>query len=136
KRFAEIDFLICSTAGLFVIEVKGGAVACEKGRWSFTDRYGSANTSFEGPFKQAEGALVGLTKLLRERLPNSPLHQLVVGYGVILPDCNWSSECGEWDAPMMLDQRRLNSLASWLDALVEYWRGRNQQGKIAEPATV
>ena len=34
KRFPEIDFVICSTDGIFVLEVKGGRVSCESGTWA------------------------------------------------------------------------------------------------------
>ena len=33
KRFPEIDFVICSTEGLYVIEVKGGRAGSERPRY-------------------------------------------------------------------------------------------------------
>ena len=62
KRFGEIDFLICGRPGIYVLEVKGGGIACRKGIWSYINRYGESNQSVEGPFKQAESALQNARK--------------------------------------------------------------------------
>ena len=70
KRFPEIDFVICSEEGLYVIEIKGGRVSCRDGVWRFLDRNGHATESMEGPFRQAETALWGLMEEIRSRLPD------------------------------------------------------------------
>ena len=65
KRFPEIDFVICSEEGLYVIEVKGGRVSCQDGVWRYRDRNGHIDKSIEGPFRQAETALRGLMEDIR-----------------------------------------------------------------------
>ena len=35
KRFPEIDFVICGPEGLYVLEVKGGSIACHDGVWRY-----------------------------------------------------------------------------------------------------
>ena len=57
KIWGECDFVILSPHGIFIIEVKSGGIACEKGQWIFIDRYGNKNKKKEGPFGQAVGAM-------------------------------------------------------------------------------
>ena len=66
KQWAEADFVAVSSAGVMVIEVKGGRVACEDGIWLFTDRYGQVHRKSEGPFEQAKTARIALERLDRK----------------------------------------------------------------------
>ena len=124
KRFPEIDFVICGPEGLYVLEVKGGGVACHGGVWRYEDRYGRTAESQEGPFRQAEGALHGLMEDLRAGLPAGVLDRLATGYGVVFPDCDWRGEGAEWDPAMFADKRASRDLEGWLRRLSTYWRGR------------
>ena len=125
KRFPEIDFVICGPEGLYVIEVKGGRITCHDGVWQYRDRYGRTTLSHEGPFRQAQTALHGLMDDLRANLPADVLDRLTTGYGVVFPDCDWSSDGAEWDPEMLADARRSRDLEGWLRNLYEYWRGRD-----------
>ena len=131
KRFPEIDFVICCPEGLYVIEVKGGRVECNGGVWRFRDRSGRADESQESPFRQAETALHGLMEDLRGNLPPDVLDRFTTGYGVVFPDCEWSSDGAEWDPAMLADRRRSRDLEGWLRGLFEYWRARG--GRQARP---
>ena len=124
KRFPEIDFVICGPEGLYVLEVKGGGVACHGGVWRYEDRYGRTAESQEGPFRQAEGALHGLMESLRARLPAGVVDCFTIGYGVVFPDCDWRGEGAEWDPAMLADKRASRDLEGWLRRLFTYWRGR------------
>ena len=124
KRFPEIDFVICCPEGLYVIEVKGGRVECNGGVWRFQDRSGRTDESQESPFRQAETALHGLMEDLRGNLPPDVLDRFTTGYGVVFPDCEWSSVGAEWDPAMFADRRRSRDLEGWLRGLFEYWRAR------------
>ena len=131
KRFPEIDFAICGPEGLYVLEVKGGRVACRDGVWRYEDRYGRSTESREGPFRQAETALHGLMEGLRAGLPPGILDRFTSGYGVLFPDCDFSSEGVEWDRAMVADKRSSRDLEGWLCRLFAYWRGR--AGSNARP---
>ena len=131
KRFPEIDFVICGPGGLYVIEVKGGSISCHDGVWQYRDRYGRSTPSHEGPFRQAETALRGLMGDLRANLPADVLDRFVTGYGVVFPDCDWTSAGAEWDPEMLTDARRSRDLQTWLHSLFEYWRER--EGRQARP---
>ena len=43
KRYGEIDFLMLTRKGIFVLEVKGGRVSRKDGLWTFINRYGQSN---------------------------------------------------------------------------------------------
>lgn len=125
KRFGEIDFLVCGPEGLFVLEVKGGGVSCQRGYWRYANRYGEVTESVEGPFKQAQSALHGLMAKLRESLPESVLAQFAIGYGVIFPDCAWPTAGVEWEPWMLADARTCHDLEGWLRRLCVAWRNRD-----------
>ena len=131
KRFPEIDFVLCGPEGLYVLEVKGGRVACRDGVWRYEDRYGRAAESWEGPFRQAETALHGLMDDLRASLRAGILDRFTVGYGVVFPDCEFASESAEWDRAMVADGRASRDLEGWLRRLFAYWRDRH--GRAAGP---
>lgn len=132
KRFGEIDFLICGKSGLFVLEVKGGNVGCQKGVWHYTNRYGVTHHSVEGPFKQAESGLHGLVSKLKSHFSNSILTQITMGYGVIFPDCEWTQNGAEWDHHTWIDSRSFNNLEQWLKDLFEYWRKKQRSPKCPD----
>ena len=125
KRFPEIDFVICSTDGIYVLEVKGGRVSCEGGTWRYRDRNGRVAESNEGPFRQAETALQGLGATIRAKLPPDICESFTMGYGVVLPDCEWHGRGVEWDEPMVADARRSRDMDTWLRGLFAYWQGRD-----------
>ena len=131
KRFPEIDFVVCGPGGLYVLEVKGGGIACHGGIWRYEDRYGCTVESWEGPFRQAETALHGLMEGLCGSLPDGILDRLTVGYGVLFPDCAWRHEGVEWDPAMLADMRGSRDLEGWLRRLFVYWEER--RGKSIGP---
>lgn len=124
KRFPEIDFVICSAEGLYVLEVKGGSIALHDGVWQYQDRYGRSTPSHEGPFRQAENALHGLMDDLRANVPADVLKRFTTGYGVVFPECEWAGDSAEWDPEMLADARRSRDLEGWLRKLFDYWRDR------------
>ncbi|MEF8710308.1 MAG: NERD domain-containing protein [Candidatus Accumulibacter propinquus] len=121
KRFGEIDFLVTSPRGILVLEVKGGGVKCIDGRWVYTDRAGKEHTKNESPFRQAESALHGLIGRLQDRFLKRALDELVFGYGVIFPDCEWRQAGSEWDPHTLADAKAFRRFDRWLDSLYNYW---------------
>ena len=136
KRFPEIDFVICGPEGLYVLEVKGGRVACREGVWEYRDRNDQVSHSQEGPFRQAETALRGLRATLDSGLPTSLLDPVTTGYGVLFPDCDWHEVGAEWERPMLADRRGSRDMAGWLQGLFEYWQARGQPGKQLDDGSV
>ena len=136
KRFGEIDFLVCGTPGIFVLEVKGGRIACHDGVWQYTNRYGVTSESAEGPFRQAESALHGLMANLRINLPELVVSQFTIGYGVVFPDCEWGVTGAEWDRHILADAHGLRDFDRWLNKLFQYWRNKDGGNRQPDVATL
>ncbi|MCC6143884.1 MAG: NERD domain-containing protein [Candidatus Hydrogenedentes bacterium] len=130
KRFGEIDFVVCGPDGLFVLEVKGGGVSCHDGVWETRNRAGQTDHLKESPFRQAESALHGL---LKKRLPTSAIAELVVGYGVVMPDVQGLPESAEWDRATLADARDCRQFERWLEKLIAHWRAKVHRKPTATP---
>lgn len=124
KRFGEVDFVISCPRGLYALEVKGGGVSCRQGQWISRDRNGIEHRLAESPFKQAESGLHGLMNRMRDSLSTTTLSKLVVGYGVLFPDCDWRSDGAEWEPALVADSRSVRNIDRWLRGLFTYWETR------------
>lgn len=133
KRFGEIDFVLVGRPGLFVLEVKGGGVACHQGVWSTINRQGERQTLRESPFRQAESALHALVERLERHLGTAVIDRFPIGYGVIFPDCDWDLTGAEWDRALLADARAARNLERWLEGLFRYWHQRAEQRPDQHP---
>lgn len=120
KRFGEIDFIVCGPDGIFVLEVKGGNVACRDGIWETGNRLGTTRLR-ESPFAQAEGALHGL----RKKLPTSLGSAFRVGYGVVTPDVSRLPDSAEWDRAVLADGRDFKQFEKWFLRFIRHWRAKD-----------
>lgn len=121
KRVGEADFVIVGRFGIFVLEVKGGAISHQNGNWTTANKNGVYQIS--NPFKQANSALHALNEnilnfvsLEKTRLP--------LGYGVIFPDVVWSSDVAEWDSEIVCDAHKMKRFSDWLTDFFNYWHDR------------
>ena len=127
KRVGEIDFLVAGPRGIYVLEVKGGGVSCERGIWRFTDRAGRSHRKRESPFSQARSAMFSLQRRLEESMPREALSRVTFGYGAVFPDCDFALESVEWSPEMVIDRRQLarkDGVQRSLGLLATYWRGK------------
>jgi hypothetical protein len=126
KVCGELDFVILSSRGVFVIEVKGGGVSCEDGIWYFEDRWGERHHRSEGPFQQARSGLYSMRDQLLAKIPGRELEDLVMGFGVAFPDCRFSVEGLEWDPELVLDAHRMISggISGYIKQLENYWHDK------------
>ncbi len=67
--------------------------------------------------------MYALKARLEAEMPNSGVSQIVFGYGVVFPDCDFPDVSVEWSREMVIDAGRLRSdgLPKCLQALSEYW---------------
>lgn len=129
KREGEIDFLLIGPAGIFVIEVKGGRVRREQGVWKFTDRYGRVSEKRESPFVQARSAMYSLRSDLAQQFGSS-MNQYLFGYGVALPDIQFTTESPEWDLATVFDVRDVEKpFSEYLNRLITSWKSKQRYGK-------
>lgn len=129
KRFGEIDFLLCTNMGLFVLEVKGGQVSCHNGVWYYKDKHGNQNTG-GSPFHQANDAMQGLRQCLLKKFDQSFVNSICFGYGVILTDSQLPDDLLttlEYDRQMLCQGGEHLNLQKWLDKFFIYWQHRNKE---------
>lgn len=127
QRFGEADFVILCSRGLFVLEIKGGRISRDEKAWNFIDRNGNSNKSQRSPFKQAEEALHSIEKSIRAKLGTDLAKNLVIGYGVVTPDCNLP-ETEEWNPKTILNADNFGLFDKWLFLLVKYWNEKTPWG--------
>lgn len=123
KVSGELDFVVVGPRGLYVLEVKGGGVSCDGGIWSFTNRWGEVGRRSESPFRQAHSGMYALRERLLRVLPEHELGKMVMGYGVVFPDCDFDQRSVEWPQEVILDARRLRTrgMRNYLESLASYW---------------
>lgn len=120
----EIDFLVLDPArGLLALEVKGGAVQCEGGKWTSTE--GGRVHTIKDPGKQAQRGIYALDrwllrqKALTRKLPEGT-RRIHFGVGVVLPRTIVRGDLGP-DLPrkLILDSQDLADPEASLNRLFE-----------------
>ncbi len=123
KQWAEADFVVISSAGVMVLEVKGGRVGCEEGIWSFTNRYGQTTRKSEGPLDQARSARYALEDLLRFRIGAALADRINFGFGVVFPDIEFDTRSIELPPEIIFDRQlsERRDLSGWFRRLAGFW---------------
>jgi len=127
KKFGEADFVIVCEYGVFVLEVKGGRVGAEDGKWYSINRY-DEKFRIQDPFKQAESALHAIKNEIQGSHLFSHLN-LPIGYGVIFPNIEWKQQGSEWDLYTICDSRKFKNFERWLKSFFNYWANKPRNGK-------
>ena len=92
--YGETDFLVLAPGlGVFALEVKGGRIRRENGRWYFTNRYDQTDSRERGPFDQAREGIFSIITAAKERLDAQHQHlaEVFFGYGVMFPDVEYAA---------------------------------------------
>lgn len=136
KRRGEIDFLLLTRKGIFVVEVKGGRIARIEGLWHFTDRYGKSHEKSESPFDQASSAMFALEKDVRKKFHEDERRsRLLFGYGVMFPDIVFDETGCEADRQLIYDVRdREKPLAEFVQRLASFARKSDTRDRYAPTA--
>lgn len=124
KKSGELDFVLLSCEGLFVLEVKGGRVSRgEDGIWNFTDRFGFVHRKSEGPFDQAKSGMYSLINNLSGQFGKDLKRIMAYGYGVVFPDIVFRIDTVEWPAEIVLDSPNMNQqgVERYLARLTKFW---------------
>ena len=120
KIWGEADITILSERGVFVLEVKGGAVTCRDGVWQFGGDFKSY-TKRESPWAQAIGALGAVRERLRKGGP--AFSEVLFGIGVAMPFTAFTATGTEIIPEVLLDKRsRRMRLDRYVERLEEYWK--------------
>ncbi|HIO56647.1 MAG TPA: DUF2075 domain-containing protein, partial [Candidatus Marinimicrobia bacterium] len=128
KRRAEIDFLLLTPDGVFVLEVKGGRIKRERGVWHYTNKYNETTINHEGPFVQASSAMFSLERSIKSIFAGTKLANVLFGYGVIIPDVLFES-LGIEDSPELIHDKdnRNEPFPNYIQRLARYTRETNKK---------
>ncbi|WP_431928714.1 NERD domain-containing protein [Micromonospora wenchangensis] len=128
KRVSEVDFVVIGPRGVYVLEVKGGHIGCTNGIWTYRDRFGAERRRHESPFAQVNDAMFVLQRRLEDIVGHQAMRHVPIGYAVVAPDCDLSSQVSvEWDEETLIDRRQLDrpdGLQRGLGRLAAYWRAK------------
>ncbi len=120
KSYAECDFVVIGSSGVFCLEVKGGRVSRKGGTWTI-GWPGKTYTSEEGPFKQSQSARGALLQEVRRRLGKGLIRRVPFGWGVMFPDVRFIEKDPEWDQECIFDERdRELPISAYLATLAKY----------------
>jgi hypothetical protein len=133
KRRGEIDYLLLTRKGVFVLEIKGGRVARQGGVWVFTNRWGDEERKYESPYQQASTAMFSLEKDIQNNFgKDHRLGKLLFGYGVLFPDIVFEDYGTEGDPANTYDLRNnASSFASFVERLARYSREQDPKLRYA-----
>lgn len=123
KQFAEADFVVVSSRGVLILEVKGGRLSVKKGVWYTKDGAGNVIKLRESPLNQGKTAWEALIKMLREKSLEVDIDKVNFGFGVMFPDVKLGDvgiELPKEEVFDAIDWDRRN-LGRWLEKLYKYW---------------
>lgn len=131
KQWGEIDFLLVSTMGILVFEVKGGRISRSGGVWKYTDRYGDVHNSNEGPNDQAKSAMFSLKKQLSKEFPRIDFAKIPFGWAMVFPDINYASRSLELPIEMVCDYDSMkgSQFESFIKNAYKYFKNKLNQPK-------
>ena len=121
-RDGEADFVIAhSQHGILILEVKGGRIHYDgtTGRWTAKEIY-----AIKDPFEQAKGSKHHLRKTLKEETYWQDRY-FTMAHAVAFPDVamNWSRLTLQAPKEIVLDQRHVLDVTSWVEGVFSYYKG-------------
>ena len=105
KRRAEIDFLLLTHHGVFVLEVKGGRLKRRNGVWYSVDKADQLHKLHESPFDQASQSMFALQKRIKAHFKSGPQADALFGYGVLTPAIPFDLDSPESSRDLVYDSR-------------------------------
>jgi hypothetical protein len=132
KRRGEIDFLLLTRKGVFVLEVKGGGISRKGGVWKSTDRYGGAHEMNESPFDQAASAMFALERDVRNEFQHDQRKsRLLFGYGAMFPDSPFDDTGSEADRRQLYNSHdRQQPITKFIDRLADFARETDSRNRF------
>ena len=127
KPTSEADFVILTSEGLLVVEVKGGGISRDTdGKWWQTNSRYERIPIHPGPFQQAEDAQWALMERLTTLVGQDAVRQTPIGWAVSFPQAKFTATSPEWDDWQVHDKRNLGPehTARWLNKCFTMWQNK------------
>ena len=126
-RDGEADIIIVHpSAGILVVEVKGGQIRrdASKASWTSTDAGGTVY-EIKNPFEQAKAAKYALLEKVKEvpAWQRLRLGRFTLGHAAFFPDVGDAARLSGPASPSALigDQNDLPALCSWVERAFDFW---------------
>ena len=124
KIYGEIDFVLICERGIVCLEVKGGRIECQEGKWIFTDFYGIQHIKAEGPFTQVIGNMFSLREVLKKKFATNPhMKNILMASGVVFPDIKFTKNTEEIIPEIIYDSSTEN-INNYINQVFDYWQAR------------
>lgn len=126
----EADFVVViPSAGIFVLEVKGGGISHFEGKWFSRDRFGNENP-IKNPVEEASNAMHSIKSYIKNSAPSRDLEWTLFGFGVVFPDTTihgaiQSVEIADEQIADFDDCFSPEDLRVYLLRLADYWKKRS-----------
>jgi len=115
----EADFVLMHPRnGMVVLEVKGGRIEVDEGRWFSRDREGVLH-AIKNPYEQARASKYALLAFLNAVEPQ--LARVGICYAVVFPDVSTTEPIGLFPRETLLDSDDLSSPRSAIERLLKHW---------------
>ena len=125
----ETDFVvIIPTAGVFVLEVKGGMISHSHGKWLSTDRDNTQH-NIKNPVEEANNAMHSIKNFVKNNAPSREVEKTLFGFGVVFPDTTIHNtvsffEVADEQIADYDDCLSSQDLKNYLIRLAKYWKRR------------
>ena len=109
--FGEIDFVvIIPEEGIICLEVKGGRISSEGGKWRTMDRRGNVAVLGKSPFMQARESMFALRNYIISHFgEESPESKCPIGFAVAFPDVGCPPATPEFERSDVIDSEDLRA---------------------------
>ncbi len=126
KLIGETDFFYICEHGILCIEVKGGKISREKGKWYSEDGQGIKH-HIKNPFEQAKQCKYATDDYLRSINQHKGI---LVGYGVIFPDCIFYADGNDLVTEVLFDNKYdLSEFPDRLSQMFKHWLKEENEKK-------
>ena len=126
KLYSEIDFVIITERGVLCLEVKGGDVRLEQGKWEYMNRHGESSYKEESPFTQARSNKETIMKYVRDEYTKkngSEIKYCVYGYGIVFTDITFRERGAGIDLELVFDKSH-DDFDDYINKLYDLWESR------------
>jgi hypothetical protein len=130
KFVGETDFVVLTTSGILIIEVKGSIVSLENRTW-FQRTQRNRPKVIENPFSQAKGNMYAVKDMLEKAKLPFKYKTNLLGYGVIFPECKFEREGADVERAVLFDSRilqKVDPMRFVIGKLEKYWSSKTHKG--------
>lgn len=133
----EADFVVViPNGGVFVLEVKGGGISYQEGRWTSTNLEGTYD--IKNPVNEANEAMHAFSDYIKMKTsPVEPESHSLFGFGVVFPDSYMHGQFSipDLDNAQIADKTDLLDMKKYLLGLAKFWKERKPSFVVVPDAS-